>query len=97
MSTARRADLIAGLTTAVLAQERESCLASSFTSAGPGKTTGSRYKLELATAIVTNLVTPIPWVAYGPAAGVTAVLWTLTLAVQPLCIEPPDLEEEDLH
>lgn len=51
----------------------------------------------LATAIVAILLTPILWVAYGPAAAVAAILGTLTLAVQWLCIEPPDVEEKDLH
>lgn len=29
--------------------------------------------------------------------AVAVLLWLLTLAVQWLCIEPPDVEEKDLH
>ncbi|MEY4544743.1 MAG: hypothetical protein RL685_938 [Pseudomonadota bacterium] len=63
----------------------------------PWQATGRHYKLMLATTIVALLLIPILWLSYGPIAGVVILLWLLTLAVQWLCIEPPDVEEKDLH
>ncbi|MEO8179509.1 MAG: hypothetical protein ABI895_11820 [Deltaproteobacteria bacterium] len=63
----------------------------------PWQQTGRHYKLMLVTTIVAIIVTPILWAAYGPAAGVAVILWVATLTVQWLCIEPPDVEEKDLH
>lgn len=63
----------------------------------PWQATGHHYKLMLATAITAILVTPILWAVHSPAAGVAVILWMVTLAVQWLCIEPPGVEEKDLH
>ena len=59
--------------------------------------TGRHYKLMLATTLVALIVTPILWHFFDEVAGVAVLLWLLTLAVQWLCIEPPDVEERDLH
>lgn len=63
----------------------------------PWQASGRHYKLMLATTIAAILLTPILWAVYSPAVGVAVILWVLTLAVQWLCIEPPGVEEKDLH
>ena len=63
----------------------------------PWQEAGRHYKLMLATTIAALLLIPILWLSYGPIAGVAILLWLLTLAVQWLCIEPPEVEAKDLH
>ncbi len=63
----------------------------------PWQATGRHYELMLVTTIVAVLVTPLLWHFYEHVAGVAVMLWLLTLAVQWLCIEPPGVDEKDLH
>jgi hypothetical protein len=49
------------------------------------------------TAALGLIAIPLLWVFFSQAASIAVYLFLLTLAVQWLCIEPPDVEEKDLH
>ncbi len=63
----------------------------------PWRATGRHFKLMAATTIVALVLVPflLAYDLYLGAAGV--LLWLLTVLVQWLCIEPPDVNEDDLH
>ena len=63
----------------------------------PWQATGRHYKLMLATTMVVAMLLPVLWLLGSYVAAVAVLLWLLTLAVQWLCIEPPDVTDEDLH
>lgn len=63
----------------------------------PWQATGRHYKLMLVTSIAAVLLVPVLWYFHVQAAAVALLLWLLTLLVQWLCIEPPGVEDKDLH
>lgn len=63
----------------------------------PWRQEGRHFKLMLAASIAVLLAVPVLLMSNAFIAAVALVLWLLTLAVQWLCIEPPGVEEKDLH
>lgn len=63
----------------------------------PWRQEGRHFKLMLAVSVAVVVAVPFLLARSAFAAAVALVLWLLTLAVQWLCIEPPGVEEKDLH
>ena len=63
----------------------------------PWQAAGRHYKLMLTTSMISVVLILILWGIHQYAAAAGVFLWLLTLAVQWLCIEPPDVTDEDLH
>lgn len=93
-ATPRRRSLLEGAVRNLLQQ---SILMSRIRFRWPWQKEGRHYKLMLATSIAVVILVPILLLWKSYVAAVAVVLWLLTLAVQWLCIEPPDVEEKDLH
>ena len=63
----------------------------------PWQYEGRHYKLMLATVIVAVILVPVLWLANERAASIVALLSILLIGLQWFLIEPPDVDEKDLH
>lgn len=63
----------------------------------PWQATGRHYKLMAWTGALALATIPLLWIFFSHVAAIAVYIFLLTLAVQWLCIEPPNVEEKDLH